>query len=235
MVVVVAGGAAALAVGAAPSEPVTGLKAAADNTTAATSYTEQLVATSSSGRVVQHFVFEAPDRLAGYETISGKRSYIVAIGDLVYESAALPVGAPASERRYYTQTVSDPIAQVDPLSQLLRYVGVNKVVHRRGEDFTFTLPTTQGSTARLTFRVSGSYIGRATVDANGSVTTLSVSAINRGATVVAPPRRSLETAPPTGSSSSASGTGSSSSASGTGSSASGTGSSASGTGAGTAS
>jgi hypothetical protein len=210
MVVVVAGGAAALAVGAAPSEPVTGLKAAADNTTAATSYTEQLVTTGSSGRVVQHFVFEAPDRMAGYETISGKRSFIVAIGDLVYESAALPVSAPASERRYYTQTVSDPIAQVDPLSQLLRYVGVNKAVQRRGEDFTFTLPTTQGSTATLTFLVSGSYIGRATVHVDGSVTTLSVSAINGGATVVAPPRRSLEAAPPSGSSSSASGTGSAS-------------------------
>ena len=112
LVGVVTAGAAFLAVYYAPSQPAASLNLAVASTQAATSYTENLKQVSTTnGTGVLHLVLQAPDRLAGYEQATGRRSYLVVVGDTVYQSVATSITSSITTHRFYVQHVPNPSAR----------------------------------------------------------------------------------------------------------------------------
>ncbi len=197
LVGVVTAGGAFLAVYYAPSQPATSLNIAAKNTTAATSYTEDLKQVSTTnGTGVLHIVLQAPDRLAGYEQATGRRSYLVVAGNTVYQSVATSITSSITSHRFYVQHVSDPISQVDPLPSYLSLVSRAKAVHRDGSVYSFTLATTTGKLAQLHYTVTGEYVSRIDVNIPGSITRIDVTRINSSPPVELPAKSSIRAGSP---------------------------------------
>jgi hypothetical protein len=197
LVGVVTAGGAFLAVYYAPSQPATSLNIAAKNTTAATSYTEDLKQVSTAnGTGLLHVVLQAPDRLAGYEQATGRRSYLVVAGNTVYQSVATSITSSITSHRFYVQHVSDPISQVDPLPSYLSLVSRAKAVHRDGSVYSFTLATTTGKLAQLHYTVTGEYVSRIDVNIPGSITRIDLTRINSSPPVELPAQSSIRTGSP---------------------------------------
>src|ERR1035437_6360359 len=86
LVGVVTAGGAFLAVYSAPAQPATSLNIAAKNTTAATSYPEDLKQVSTAnGTGLLHVVLQAPDRVGGEEQGTGRRASLGVWGYNVYQ------------------------------------------------------------------------------------------------------------------------------------------------------
>ena len=112
LVGVVTAGAAFLAVYYAPSQPAASLNLAVASTQAATSYTENLKQVSTTnGTGVLHLVLQAPDRLAGYEQATGRRSYLVVVGDTVYQSVATSITSSIATTASTSSTSPTPSAR----------------------------------------------------------------------------------------------------------------------------
>jgi hypothetical protein len=198
LVGVVTAGGAFLAVYYAPSQPATSLNLAVKSTNAATSYTENLKQTSTTNGVgVLHLVVQAPDRLAGYEQATGRRSYLVVVKNTVYQSVATSITASISSRRFYVQHVSNPIRQVDPLPSYLALVNRAKAIHRNGSVYSFTLATNTGAKAQLSYTITGEYVSRVEVRIPGSVTQIDLTNLNSSPPVMLPAKSLIRSGSPT--------------------------------------
>jgi hypothetical protein len=197
LVAVVTAGGAFLAVYYAPSQPATSLSLAAKSTNAATSYTEELQQTLSSGTVHLHLVVQVPGRAAGYEQGTGRRSYLVVVDNTVYQSPPAKITASPATPRFKVIHVANPLSQVDPLPSYLNLVGRAKAIHRNGSEYTFSLTTSAGGQALLRYTVTGDYVTRIDVLIPGSVTRIDVSHINSSPPIQVPPTSSISSGSPT--------------------------------------
>ena len=197
LVAVVTAGGAFLAVHYAPSQPATSLSLAAKSTNAATSYTEELQQTSSSGSIHLHLVVQVPGRAAGYEQGTGRRSYVVVANNTVYQSPPAKIAASPAKPRFRVIHVANPLTQVDPLPSYLNLVGRAKAIHRNGPEYAFSLSTSTGRQALLRYTVTGDYVTRIDVVIPGSVTRIDVSHINSSPPIQLPPTSSISSGSPT--------------------------------------
>ncbi len=200
LVVVVAGGAAALAVNESPSLPSAGLVFAAENTQAATSYTENLTQTSAtSGSQTLHLVYQAPDRYAGYEQSGARRVYLVADGNTVYETAVTSITASISTLHFYVIHTSGVAGQLDPLPSIVAAAKQTETMHKNGLVYGFGL-TSSGGSALYRYTVAGEYLSSVVAVSSGGSARITFSRVNSSPLVQLPRASSLlPGSPPTSS------------------------------------
>jgi hypothetical protein len=147
--------------------------------------------TKSNGSERLHVVVHAPDRLAGYQQASGRRSYLVVVKDTVCQTAATKITANATTRPFRVEHAADAVAQIDSLPSYLKLVNKAKDVHPSGSTYRFDLPTSTGGLAQPRYTVTGKSVTKIEVTQPGSVVKVTISAINSSPQVKAPTASSI--------------------------------------------
>lgn len=191
LVVVVAGGAAALGIAEAPQQA--GFQTAVSNTLAASNYTEVLTQVTPQGSQVEHLVFQSSGRLGGYVEVGSQRSYVVVLGSTEYQSAAVASSASTTHLTFFRQP-GQPAIQLDPVHGYLPYAKRAAHVRRSGPDYSFNV-TKSGQTALFRYTVSGQYISNFTLTVQGGEAKLAISEVDASPSVQLPAGAKIVTTP----------------------------------------
>jgi hypothetical protein len=163
------------------------LDQAVSNTTSADGYTEVFSQNTAQGKETEHLVYQAPDRLGGYDVSGNKRTYVVIIGTKAYESLTVAANAPTSHLTFYEQTV--PGAKgFDPTQLYLPYAKQATNVKSNGGTYAFTL-TQMGQVGAFVYEVSGWHVSHMTlaVPAAKASVHLAISQVGTSPPVGLPP------------------------------------------------
>jgi hypothetical protein len=159
---------------------------AVTNTLAAPNYSEVLTENTAQGQQTDHLTFQSPNRLGGYIQSGDKRTYVVVIGNIEYQSVTVSADTPTSKLKYYRQA-SQGVVALDPAHGYLPYAKQVKNPTGSSGTYTFTI-TKQGQTGTFTYVVSGKYIATFNLVVN-----LDISQVGTSAPVVAPPASQVVT------------------------------------------
>jgi len=158
---------------------------AVTNTLSAANYSEVLTENTAQGQQSDYLTFQSPDRLGGYIQSGDKRTYVVVIGNVEYQSVTVSADAPTSSLKYYRQASQGAIA-LDPAHGYLPYAKQAKNPSGSAGTYTFTL-TRQGQTGTFTYTVSGKYISSFNLVVKSNTVDLTISQVGTSPPVVAPP------------------------------------------------
>jgi FlaG/FlaF family flagellin (archaellin) len=158
---------------------------AVTNTLSAANYSEVLTENTTQGQQSDYLTFQSPDRLGGYIQSGDKRTYVVVIGNVEYQSVTVSADAPTSSLKYYRQASQGAIA-LDPAHGYLPYAKQAKNPSGSDGTYTFTL-TRQGQTGTFTYTVSGKYISSFNLVVKSNKVDLTISQVGTSPPVVAPP------------------------------------------------
>jgi FlaG/FlaF family flagellin (archaellin) len=158
---------------------------AVTNTLSAANYSEVLTENTAQGQQSDYLTFQSPDRLGGYIQSGDKRTYVVVIGNVEYQSVTVSADAPTSSLKYYRQASQGAIA-LDPAHGYLPYAKQAKNPSGSDGTYTFTL-TRQGQTGTFTYTVSGKYISSFNLVVKSNKVDLTISQVGTSPPVVAPP------------------------------------------------
>jgi hypothetical protein len=213
LLAVVGAGAAVLGVAQSPNDAA--LLPAVTNTvgntkthtSGAANYSEIFTEVASEGKESESLVFQAPDRIGGYQESGDKRTYVYIIGKVAYESLTVAAKASTAHLTFYRQPLpaGESAKSFDPAHIYLPYarqVNPNKV-QNDGSTYTFTIDKS-GQTGHFVYTVSGSYVSEFTLKVGAESVALSISKVGSSPPVALPAGAKVVAAPPTGA---ASGTG----------------------------
>jgi hypothetical protein len=166
---------------------------AVPNTLAASNYSEVLTENTSQGTQTDYLVYQAPDRLGGYIQSGNKRTYVVVIGTVVYQSLTVTPDTPTSHLTFYRQQ-SQGAKTLDPVHGYLPYVSQGKTITRSGDTYSFTLTrtvrTATGKTAKqtaaLSYTVSGQYVSEFSLTVKNAAVNLVISQVGSSPPVALP-------------------------------------------------
>jgi hypothetical protein len=161
------------------------LSDAVTNTLAAANYSEVLTENTVQGKQSDYLTFQSPNRLGGYIQSGNKRTYVVVIGAVEYQSVTVSADTPTSSLKYYRQASQGAVA-LDPAHGYLPYAKQAKNPSGSSGTYTFML-TRQGQTGTFTYTVSGNYISMFNLVVKSSTVDLKISQVGTSAPVVAPP------------------------------------------------
>jgi hypothetical protein len=213
LLAVVGAGAAVLGVAQSPNDAA--LLPAVTNTvgntkthtSGAANYSEIFTEVASVGKQSESLVFQAPDRIGGYQQSGSKRTYVYIIGKVAYESLTVAAKASTAHLTFYRQPLptGESAKSFDPAHIYLPYarqVNPDKV-QNDGSTHTFTIDKS-GQTGHFVYTVSGSYVSEFTLKVEAELVALSISKVGTSPPVALPAGAKVVAAPPTGA---ASGTG----------------------------
>jgi hypothetical protein len=158
---------------------------AVNNTLSAPNYSEVLNENTAQGAQSDSLTFQAPDRLGGYIQSGDKRTYVVVIGTVEYQSVTVSADTPTSSLKFYRQQSQGAVA-LDPAHGYLPYAKQAKNPTGSAGTYTFTL-TRQGQTGTFTYTVSGPYISAFNLLVKNNTVDLAISKVGTSPPVVAPP------------------------------------------------
>jgi hypothetical protein len=195
LLTVVAAGAAALGV-AQQNAPLyscakgqVGLQCsgAVTNTLTAHNYTELVVEKTSQGNQTENLVYQAPDRLGGYIQSGNKRTYVVVIGSVLYQSLTVSTTAPTTHLTFYKQSLApgQGATSLDRVHTYLPYVWQSTKVTSSGNVYTFTL-TKSGQTGSFKYTVSGQYVSQFVLTVANASVQLDISQVGSSPPVALP-------------------------------------------------
>src|ERR1700722_10016098 len=72
-------------------------------TLGAANYSEVFTEVASAGKETEFLVFQAPDRIGGYQQSGNKRTYVYVIGKVAYESLTVAANASTAHLTFYRQ------------------------------------------------------------------------------------------------------------------------------------
>jgi hypothetical protein len=160
------------------------LSQAVSNTLGASSYSEVVTETLATGTQTDYLTYQAPDRLGGYIQSGSHRTYVVVIGSSEYQSITVAATADAKHLVFYKQT-GQPVSDLDPAHNYLRYADQAKDVSRDGSQYTFVL-SQKGQTGTFVYTVSGSYISSFKLSVKKSSVDLVLSQVGSAPPVTLP-------------------------------------------------
>ena len=177
------------------------------HTSGAANYSEIFSEVATEGKESESLVFQAPDRIGGYQESGDKRTYVYIIGKVAYESLTVAAKASTAHLTFYRQPLpaGESAKSFDPAHIYLPYarqVNPNKV-QNDGSTYTFTIDKS-GQTGHFVYTVSGSYVSEFTLKVGAESVALSISRVGSSPPVALPAGAKVVAAPPTGA---ASGTG----------------------------
>jgi hypothetical protein len=176
-------GLGAATLGVVQSKSGVALGQAVTNTLHSANYTENLVEHTPQGNQTATFVYQAPDRLAGWIRSPAGQIYVVVIGATEYAGATQSLTDQRIPRVFFTQ--EGPGAQsVDPAHRYLPYW--NKGPSTRSGSVTTVNLTESGETVKLTFTVTGNYVSNFKAVGTGSTIGLVISKIGSSPAVALP-------------------------------------------------
>lgn len=149
-------GLAGATIGAVQAPNGTPVSEAVTNTLAAPNYTEDVLQQTSLGSQSAHLVYEAPDRLSGYQESAGRRTYVVIIGTVEYVSETVPSNTPTSKLVFFKQQTVGAQA-VDPAHNTLPIYKQATEKGRNGDVTTYRYDR-NGQQATLVYTVAGAYV-----------------------------------------------------------------------------
>lgn len=188
----VAAGGAILGVTQSPSTAP--LTQAVANTLAAPNYSEVFTETTPEGSETGYLTYQAPDRLGGYVESGGRRTYIYIQGVNEYQSVTVTNGTSTSHLVFYRQHAQTAVTGLDPAQNYLRLERTVHGVHQSGSNYTLTL-TRGGETGTLQYTVSGQYIGRFAIAAQGTKVVVTISQVGTAPAIGLPKGARVETTP----------------------------------------
>ncbi len=198
LLTVVAAGAAALGVAQSPNnvplyscaEGQSGLKCsgAVTNTLTAPNYTEVFVEKTPQGNQTENLVYQAPDRLGGYIQSGNKRTYVVVIGSVLYQSLTVNTTAPTTHLTFYKQSLApgQGVTSLDPVQRYLPYVWRSKNVTNSGSVYTFTLTDSTGQKGMFKYTVSGPYVSQFLLTVTNASVQMDISQVGSSPPVALP-------------------------------------------------
>jgi len=207
LLAVVGAGAAVLGVAQSPNDAA--LLPAVTNTVGntktdtpgAANYSETFTEVASVGKESESLVFQAPDRIGGYQQSGTKRTYVYIIGKVAYESLTVAAKASTAHLTFYRQPLpaGESAKSFDPAHIYLPYARqVNAdTVQNNGSTHSFDL-TKSGQTGHFVYTVSGSYVSEFTLKVGTESVALSISKVGTSPPVALPAGAKVVAAPPTG-------------------------------------
>jgi hypothetical protein len=209
LLVVVGAGAAVLGVAQAPNDAA--LLPAVTNTVGntkthtagAANFSESFTEVASVGKQSESLVFQAPDRIGGYQQSGNKRTYVYVIGKVAYESLTVAAKASTAHLTFYRQPLpaGESAKSFDPAHIYLVYARDKSVkdLQNQGSTHTFTI-TKSGQTGHFVYTVSGPYVSEFTLKVGAESVALSISKVGTSPPVALPAGAKVVAAPPTGAS-----------------------------------
>lgn len=170
----VAAGGAVLGVTQSPTTAP--LAQAVANTLAAPNYSEVFTETTPEGSETGYLTYEAPDRLGGYVESEGRRTYLYIQGVNEYQSVTVANGTSTTHLVFYRQHAQTAVTGLDPAQNYLRLERTVHGVQQSGSNYRLTL-TRGGETGTLDYTVSGQYIGRFSIAAQGTQVVVTISQV----------------------------------------------------------
>jgi hypothetical protein len=189
----VSAGAAVLGVFQSPSTAP--LTVAVANTRRAPSYSEVFTERTLEGSETGYLTYRAPDRLGGYVESSGGRTYIYIDGVNEYQSVSVTNGASTSHLVFYRQHAETAVSGLDPAQHYLGFERTVGRLHQSGDTYRVTV-TRGGETGTLAYTVSGQYISRVTIAAQGTSVVVTISQVGTAPPIGLPKGSRVETASP---------------------------------------
>ncbi len=180
------------AAGVVQSTSGTGLGQAVANTLKASNFTEVLMEKTPQGSQRAHLVFQSPDRLGGWLSRSGSKTYLFIIGtrEFVARTGSASASAPT---KFFTQRTAGAVA-VDPAHTYLPYwnckpqpgAAKQKCPSVRNGSITTVTLTQGGSTTTLTYTVTGGHVSNFKAVASGGTIELAISGVGSSPKVSLP-------------------------------------------------
>jgi hypothetical protein len=171
------------------------------HTSGAANYSEIFSEVATQGKESESLVFQAPDRLGGYQESGNKRTYVYIIGKVAYESLTVAAKASTAHLTFYRQPLpaGESAKSFDPAHIYLPYARqVNAdTVQNDGSTHSFNL-TKSGQTGHFVYTVSGSYVSEFTLKVGTESVALSISKVGTSPPVALPAGAKVVAAPPTG-------------------------------------
>jgi hypothetical protein len=160
---------------------------AVTNTLTAHNYTEVIVEKTPNGSQTENLVYQAPDRLGGYIQSGTRRTYVVVIGSVLYQSLTVSTTAPTTHLTFYKQSLApgQGAASLDRVNTYLPYVWQSKNVTSSGNVYTFTL-TKSGQTGSFKYTVSGQYVSQFILTVANASVQLDISQVGSSPPVALP-------------------------------------------------
>ena len=148
-------GLGAAVLGTVQASSGTALGQAVTNTLGSTNYSETLVEKTQQGSETVNLVYQAPDRLGGWLQSGGRRSYLVIIDPIAYQSVTRPASVTRAPLVFYAQQ-STGAQNVDPVHHFLPFW--NKGPSTRSGSVTTVTLSQGGQTEKLSFTVTGNVV-----------------------------------------------------------------------------
>jgi hypothetical protein len=186
----VAAGGAVLGVTQSPTTAP--LKQAIVNTLNAPNYSEVFTETTPEGSETGYLTYQAPDRVGGYVESEGRRTYLYIQGVNEYQSVTVPNGTSTTHLVFYRQHAQTPVTALDPTQNYLRIEHRLHRVEQSGSNYSGTL-TSGGETGTLEYTVSGQYIGRFSIAAQGTQVVVTISQVGTAPPIGLPKGARVET------------------------------------------
>jgi hypothetical protein len=160
---------------------------AVTNTLTAHNYTEVVVEKTPNGNQTENLVYQAPDRLGGYIQSGTRRTYVVVIGSVLYQSLTVSTTAPTTHLTFYKQSLApgQGATSLDRVNTYLPYVWQSKNVTSSGSVYTFTL-TKSGQTGSFKYTVSGQYVSQFILTVANASVQLDISQVGSSPPVALP-------------------------------------------------
>jgi hypothetical protein len=160
---------------------------AVTNTLTARNYTEVVVEKTLQGNQTENLVYQAPDRLGGYIQSGNKRTYVVVIGSVLYQSLTVSTTAPTTHLTFYKQSLApgQGATSLDRVHTYLPYVWQSTNVTSSGSVYTFTL-TKSGQTGSFKYTVSGQYVSQFILTVANASVQLDISQVGSSPPVALP-------------------------------------------------
>jgi hypothetical protein len=188
--------------GAVQSTSSTSLGQAVKNTLKAPNYTEDLTEKTPQGSQQANLVFQSPDRLGGWLSSSGRKTYLFIIGTKEFIAVTRSASA-TPPTKFYTQRTTGAAA-VDPAHTYLPYwkcnprPGAPQQVCPSTQNGSVTTVTLKqgGQTETLTYTVSGNYVSNFKAVTPGGTIELAISRVGTSPKVMLPKGYTITTVAP---------------------------------------
>jgi hypothetical protein len=168
------------------------------HTPGAPNYTEVFSEVASVGKQSEFLVFQAPDRIGGYQQSGNKRTYVYVIGQVAYESLTVAADASTAHLTFYRQPLpaGESAKSFDPAHIYLPYARDTTVkdLQNQGSTHTFTI-TKSGQTGHFAYTVSGPYVSEFTLKVGAESVALSISKVGTSPSVALPAGAKVVAAP----------------------------------------
>lgn len=152
------------------------LSQAVTNTLNAPNYSEVFTEATPEGSETGYLTYHAPDRLGGYVESAGRRTYIYIQGVNEYQSVSVTSGTSISHLVFYRQHAESAVSSLDPAQNYLGIATKLKGLHQSGNTYSGIL-TRGGETGALQYTVSGQYVGRFVISAQGTSVVVTISQV----------------------------------------------------------